>query len=515
LGGLDAASALDLLKARGIDEDVGEDLVSMVNGHPLSLEMVTGSTKTEAESQLSRFLEEKFYDDLSEEQRSLLQLASVFQKPFPAEAIPRGLRGARKASMLRETAPDRFEIHASLRDFVYNHMTAEDRSKWHSMAADHYLRADEPLERLVHLLRANRVLEAEMMIARLHEEIIVHGDANRLWQALSGFEPSKAKYRPGVTLARARLADALDESHTAWDLLEGLSEDDDPAVRSEALTEMGIMRSGRGRLEEARSLFEEAVSIAPSDSVRAKALFGLGEIEWRRGNLQDATKLFDRSAQDALLAMSQEGVRSAQLALGGVLMAQGLYREAVEHLSKCAAGLSPADLAGAYLSIGVAYLQLRRPKDAIAHLRNAVRLSADTGHLRVKAHAHNSLAEALTMCGRCEEGKEHCFEALEIFTELQDMLGQSAAYANLAVAELSIGDQHASEECFAESVRSLEGAELPPDLSGLKSMCRKGQVGQNGMEATAQLLNGAVRRSVAMSLDHPAPEGSFSSPSVR
>ena len=505
LGGLDPASGLALLKARGIGENVGKGLVSMVNGHPLSLEMVTESTKTGAESQLSRFLEEKFYDGLSDAQRSLLQLASVFQKPFPADAIPRGLRGSRRASMLRETAPDRFEIHASLRDFVYNHMSAEDRSKWHSTAADYYLRADEPLERLMHLLKAKRELEAEMMIARMHEVIIARGDAARLWQALSGFEPSKPKYRTGVMLARARLADALNENHTAWSLLDELSKDGDYDVRAEAYTEMGVIRRGQGRLEEARGLFEQAVSIASNESVRSKALYGLGEIRWRGGDLEEAVGLLGRSVDDALSAMSQEDVRRAQLAIGGVLMEQGKYGEALEHFSRCATGLPPVDLAGAYLSMGIANLQMRRPNDAIRLLSNAARLSADTGQPRIRAYAHSSLAEAFAISGRGEESKEHCFEALEVFTELEDRLGISAAYANLAVAELAVGEEQASRESYAESMRHLKAVEPRIDVSELRTDDITGFERREDMESAARLINRAARRSIVEPFDQSLP----------
>lgn len=506
LSGLDPSSGIELLKARGIDEEVGKGLVSMVKGHPLSLEMVTESTKTGARSQVSRFLEEKFYDGLSEEQRSLLQLASVFQKPFPADAIPRGLRGVRRGSMLRETAPDRFEIHASLRDFIYDHMCAEDRSRWHSAAADYYLRANEPLERLVHLLKANRGLEAEMLIARMHEEIIARGDAARLWQALSGFEPCRAKYRSGVILARAKLADTLDKSQTAWELLEGLSNDADSGVRAEALTEMGIIRSGQGRLDEAHSLFESAVSLAPDPAVRARALLGLGTIRWRTGNLSDAEGLLDRSAKDALTAMNQDDARRAQLALGGVLMAQAEYEKAVEHFSRCATGLSPIDLARAYLNMGIAYSYLRLHDNAVLQLQNAVRLSAETGQPRVRAYAHSSLAEALTRSGRPEEGKEHCFEALEVFTELEDKLGVSAAYANLAMAEMSLGNARACEESFAESMRSLEGVDASSSRSAMSPDNTKSPPDREGLESAVQSLNETIRRSVSAPSEPIAPE---------
>ncbi|MCU0860520.1 MAG: hypothetical protein MUE55_08055, partial [Thermoplasmata archaeon] len=65
LGGLDHAAAVALLGSRGISGTTADELASVTHGHPLSLEMVTENTPTEARYQVSRFLEEKFYSGLT------------------------------------------------------------------------------------------------------------------------------------------------------------------------------------------------------------------------------------------------------------------------------------------------------------------------------------------------------------------------------------------------------------------------------------------------------------------
>jgi tetratricopeptide (TPR) repeat protein len=465
LGGLDKTAALELLKSRGIEGAVADELAKVTHGHPLSLEMVTESSPTEAKYQVSRFFEEKFYSGLSETEKSLLQFSSVFQKPIPADAIPRDLRHFRKGSMLREVVPGKFEIHASLRDFVYSSMTKEERARWHSAAADYYLRAGDMQERLFHLIRANRVLEAEMMMSRLGDDLLGDGNVLRLWETISFFEPTKQKYAQAVSLAKARTASLVGEYDSAWALLEKVANDGEPRHKGEALVEMGKIRSKKGDLKGASRLFSDALKQAKDlPGVRAKALRGLGVVESKLGNYSKAQELLERSARDAMSVMDSKGMLLAHMELGNVFIGRGMYEQAIDHFSKCAAGFGPVDLTNVYVNMGIANASLGRTEEARLHLENAVRLADETGQPRSKAYALTSLAEVLVKSDQVELAKEHCFAALDIVTELNDRLGISAAYANLGMAEKASGNLKASEEYYTESISALDGMDVPRSM---------------------------------------------------
>lgn len=469
LGGLDKESSLQLLRARGIEGHVAEELVKVTNGHPLSLEMVTASTSTEARYQVSKFLEEKFYSVLGEDERSLLQLASVFQRPFPPDAIPRELRHARKGSMLREVSPGLFEIHAALREFVYSSMSKEEKARWHSVAADHYLRVGDVHERLHHLVHSGRLLEAEMLASRSDEELLGRGNIQRLSELLSGFSPSKPRYRPKVQILKAKVASMVGKYEEAWTILADLESSDDARTCSEALCEMGRIRSRQGHLEQASKLFEAALEKSKDlPCERAKALCGLGVVEGKLGNYGHAQELLERSALDAMAAMDQKGMLMAHMELGNIFVEQGMCREAINHFSKCAAGFGPVELTNVYLNMGVAHAFLGELEDARTHLMNAVKLAEETGQPRSKAYALTSLAEVLIRTGQVEEAKEHCFTALDVVTELNDRLAISAAYANLGMAERVSGNLSSSEEYYIESLKALEGVGAPRILATRK-----------------------------------------------
>lgn len=457
LGGLDKRSALRMLEPRGIRGESAEKIVAMTKGHPLSLEMVTASGLSEARTQVARFLEDKFYAGLSESEKSLLQFASVFNKPFPTEAIPKDLRGSRKGSMLREVARGRFEMHSSLREFVYESMGPEERHRWHSAAADHYLDEGDHAERLYHLMRANRLLEAEMAVARYGDALLDHGDVQRVWNALKDYVPRKEKYSRSIELLKAKAASAVGDHSSSIPALESLSRDPHPAVRSEALVEMGRVRSRQGRLEEASELFSRALeSSAELPGIRSKALRGLGCIEDRLGDRRKAQELLEASARDAMAVMDSRGMLMAHLELGNLLMGRGLYDEAISHFSKCAAGFGPVDLASVLTSMGVACAHLGRLDEARMHLENAVRLADETGQPRARAYAQTTLSEVLMRSGDLESAKESCFSALEVLAELDDRAGMSTAYANLGMAERLSGNLPSAEGHYRESLSLLE-----------------------------------------------------------
>jgi len=456
LGGLDKRSALELLESRGMRGESAEKLVAMTKGHPLSLEMVTVSGLSEARTQVATFLEETYYAGLSDSEKSLLQLSSVFNKPFAADAIPRDLRGSRKGSMLREVAPGRFEIHSSIKDFVYESMDPQTRAAWHSVAADHYLREGDHQERLHHLVKANRGLEAEMLVDRMGDTLLDKGDVQTIWGALKDYVPKKERYSRNVQLLKAKAANMVGDYGSAQALLQSLSEDPCANVRADALIEMGEMRSAKGDLQEASRFFSQALESCPDmPAKRSKALRGLGVVENKMGDHAKAQELLEASARDALAAVDSRGMLLSHLELGNVFIGRGMYEEAISHFSKCAAGFGPVVLAKVYADMGNACAHLGRPGEAKQNLENAVKLASETGQPRLRAYASDSLADVLFQSGDYDAARECCFAAIEVFTELEDRQGASAAYARLGMIDRSLGDLEASEEHYRESASVL------------------------------------------------------------
>ena len=120
------------------------------------------------------------------------------------------------------------------------------------------------------------------------------------------------------------------------------------------------------------------------------------------------------------------------------------------------------------MNMGIAFEYLGRTDDARRNLENAISLADETGQARTKAYAMVSLAEILIKRGEPEAAKEHCFSALDILTDLQDPLGISGAYINLALAEDKCGNTDGVKEYCRESIAALDGVDVPEILEKRK-----------------------------------------------
>jgi tetratricopeptide (TPR) repeat protein len=270
-------------------------------------------------------------------------------------------------------------------------------------------------------------------------------------------------------MLKAKAASLAGQYDAAWALLEESSRMDDSGTRAESLVEMGKIKSKKGELKAAYELFSKALDLASENTcMRAKALRGMGVVEGKAGNYAVAQDLLERSARDSMAAMDSKGMLLAHLELGNVLIGRGLYQDAIDHFSKCAAGFGPVDLTSVHINLGIANASLGRVDEARTHLENAVRLADETGQPRSKAYALVSLAELLVKSGDVEVAKERCFTALEVLSELDDRLGVSAAYANLGMAERFSGNFGASEEYYNDSISTLDGMGVPRSMGSRK-----------------------------------------------
>lgn len=462
LEGLDPPAAQQLLEARRVTVEDFEQLYGITQGHPLALELVGSGPVQVARQEVFRYLEESFYAGLSREEQELLEQAAVFRQPFPATALPREIRSLRKGSLLREVGRGLFTVHALLRDRIYDAMGAEHRRLCHSRAADFHLDAVDPVERLYHLLRAGRTLEAEMALA-LHPQTYL--DTPRLeevWRLVGELPTPKPRYAPSLQLLRGRVAAKLGKVPEARESLSPLVSAEEPSIRAEALIEIGLLEAKAGLQEAASGRFSEALSLAgESGRLRARALRSLGNVAFSRGRYQEAEARLEESVKEALATGVTDEVLKGYLDLGNLFIGRGDYPKALEHFLKCATGFGPADQPIVQVNLGVAYAHLGEPARSRAHFEQAIELAHQTGQSRTRAYALSNLADLLVQEGELSRAREACFEAIELLGGLEDRVGLSAAYANLGAVERRRGALDEAESALKRSLELLEGLEVP------------------------------------------------------
>jgi len=117
-----------------------------LRGHPLSLKLAR-SVSPAASPTLSlrsahAFLEEEIYEELSDSQRKMMKVASLYRVPVPREALFADrslfydvLLELANRSLLRAAGEDRFEVHDTIRDFFFTLLTPSERNELGAFAA--------------------------------------------------------------------------------------------------------------------------------------------------------------------------------------------------------------------------------------------------------------------------------------------------------------------------------------------------------------------------------------------
>ncbi len=129
----------------------GANSVSLVGlgrrlrGHPLLLELIR-SHRLDIDGAIRdvhRFLEGTVYGELSDSERSMMKVASLYGVPVPRTtllATPgssyEALLGLQDRSLIRFVGRERYQLHDSIRDFFLTVLTTEERDRLGALAVD-------------------------------------------------------------------------------------------------------------------------------------------------------------------------------------------------------------------------------------------------------------------------------------------------------------------------------------------------------------------------------------------
>ena len=102
---------------------------------------------------------EDLWEQLNPESRSLMAKACVFRKPFKRSSLPQTT-----VSILPEDREGIVDMPSSLRSSIPGLLEKGQLKEAHSFAADYWLEEGDYVERLHHLLMANRSMEAQMLL---------------------------------------------------------------------------------------------------------------------------------------------------------------------------------------------------------------------------------------------------------------------------------------------------------------------------------------------------------------
>jgi len=234
LGGLDEKSASELLNYRGIEEQYHRQLYSVTGGHPLMLELATPGAAVDA----AEFIDKEILEPLSDQEKKVLGLASVFRAPFPLEAIRSEADEAtsRKLTekLLLKGMDGSYEVHEMLRMIIYNRLTAEEKIGYHRLAGEFYLNVGTEsslIEAIYHMIKGYKQPQAASIAIERAAQLVRAGYGRALLEEMSQLQEAEVPdYWPYVLILRGdlmasmgQLAEALKQYDTCVEYTESSS----------------------------------------------------------------------------------------------------------------------------------------------------------------------------------------------------------------------------------------------------------------------------------------------------
>jgi tetratricopeptide (TPR) repeat protein/DNA-binding MarR family transcriptional regulator len=354
---LDSRSAEALVLNAGVEDPKG--ILKDSHGHPMLLSLMVSRGTGGGRRDVIDFVDSEVYSSLSAEERSAIELLSVFKHPVPVEALIgvdySFISQLRRKSLVAEQ-DEGVWLHDLLRGYFVTRLGSDRKAEVH-MAAGNYCEsrpgAEWMLEALHHFVEAgswddaSRVaiasgpelaMEFASETLELTSRIVQSGSdipgfallfrlrgellegMGRFDEALSDYEeslsltPGDDEGRAGILESVARLRAINDELAKALDAhSEALSlyrqaKDTEGMVRE--LLSIGVIHKRRGSAEKARESYNEALIISTKSENRAAqaaCLNNIGILDWEGGHPGEAETRFRDSLRLARAAKDHAG----------------------------------------------------------------------------------------------------------------------------------------------------------------------------------------------------------------
>jgi tetratricopeptide (TPR) repeat protein len=300
------------------------------------------------------------------------------------------------------------------------------------VSADERGRVDAALARADALLQARRNDEALQEFENVRAAVLATGLPELEARALSG--------EATVRMRRGEVREAIALLERARALSEGDSFSD--VERADILFRLGVARYKLNSIQTALALFDEALKVAerseiPSDHLRSNVLAWRSRCYRRRRDLEAAREDVERALELA------EGLNDRRTAADIYFQAsiiadrQGHWVLARSYAERAKAAYEEVadrtNLGRLMNNLGGINFLLGHPGEAIAFLKDAVRIALEVGNDAEAAHAVNGIAQVHLRTGDVTRAEEQARYALEL---LGDRIDEVAEIGN---AQLVLG----------------------------------------------------------------------------
>src|SRR6186997_3275407 len=291
------------------------------------------------------------------------------------------------------------------------------------VSADERGRVDAALARADALLEARRNDEALEEFESIRAAVLATGMQELESRALAG--------EATVRMRRGEVREAIALLERARALSEGASFSD--VERADVVFRLGVARYKLNSIQTAIGLFDEALKLAerseiPSDQLRSSILAWRSRCYRRRRDLEAAREDVERALELAEGLSDKRTAADVYFQTSIIADREGhwvLARSYAERAKAAYEELSDRTNLGRLLNnLGGINFLLGHPEEAVALLKDAVRIALEVGDHVEAAHAVNGVAQIHLRASEVTRAEEQARYALELLGDRVDEIGE-------------------------------------------------------------------------------------------
>jgi tetratricopeptide (TPR) repeat protein/DNA-binding MarR family transcriptional regulator len=354
LEGLDFESSKRLLKGKGIDKRMFENIYELTSGNPFFLEA------SELKDHLEKYMHDELFLKLEEDERKLLGLLSIYHFPVPEESLAMNddfdferLYVLTQKSIVKKDAYDRYFVHDIIKQFFYTRLSHSKRRKHHLLAARWYGNRDEPIdliEAIYHFQEAGKHKKASQFAIDSSTSILDGGYASEFLPILERFDEKNLETRvwAEILIVKGKACNTVGEWKKA--LLYFTQSDDiatiigDKKLEVKAICESGHIFEEQNQFDEAMKCFKKCLDISKGVdhlSGIGEGYRGIGRVYWRRSEHEKAIVNYKKCLEISERLGDLELMASTYIDMGNVYderyeteMAIDYYNKSLDILKK-------------------------------------------------------------------------------------------------------------------------------------------------------------------------------------
>ncbi len=305
---------------------------------------------------------EDLWPQLNPDSRSLIAKAAVFRRPFKRSALPQTT-----VNLIPEDKDGMAELPDTLRASIPSMLDKNALREAHSFAADYWLEEGDYVERLHHLLLANRALEAQMLLSARGPNM-ARSAGPELLDSLKGLSGALPRYAKDVRrikgLAALRNADISFGYQVAQEMM--LTGDADEAV--DGLELKGRVLLLEGKAQAALDALLEVKRTKPSPLLDCDISQCYGMLGRKDESLQLIESIGRHGGMEDPDLLEEVYYRKGQ-----VLASIGRSQEAIANFSKALGLARPGDKRAIFRAMSSCYEKLGMEDKAREYSRKALR----------------------------------------------------------------------------------------------------------------------------------------------